>query len=1074
MGNGFDIQKQLLWSVPLEGLHLNGHEDPWPAWLLPEALTAITFLDLRDCGNMPKGPDNLRLPRLAIVTSIPRCLSESLYLSEHLNSNPRGPWDKKKILLKRRQQPKSRAVKIVLVGEGGHGKTSLLNAIRVGTPCPTNPEDRTIHIEKHDLPFGEYDVTFWDFGGQSEYASSQQMFLVGKAMYLLVVGFPDVVVLNPSLSIDEQQTRQRCETTLLRFVRMLQSRVPGAYVQLCVTKIDQVPGCSTAGPQLQNLDFFNQQVVYRDYYRLPTSADPRMEIEFEHKLSVVKQAEQFLLDLVREELNAHVQLGTHRLSVQESVWLVGSVGHEWYPSVQRVVNSLQTMLNEYDPELTVGKRFPLHFQPHMSGSPPSTPKTGHLIRDDWRFAQRYVCALRRNPQDLDAAFAEAEQILNSHPDYTMLLPHNLDRPDCQPRGFVQYCTLVSKFQAFCDTKSHTFIDAAGTPYNLSLESLENALALMELEGQCILTPCAVFLDTNFFIGCLKRLLVPSFTLEWLQTPSACLPKLSEFAKRFMKDREESAFEALQGALLQFLKDGVITWEACMYAWSDLLVEDPRMSPASQITSFIELLEIGGCLIQHPCPLGNDRFKRRWIFSARLPETKPSAALSWSEFDHTFGLECQFHHHGYVPLTLLAHLTNKCAEWIQSVSNAFFAAWRGGVMVKGAAFGLLIEQSDRTIFVREATPLSESLRYLTLVQGWIQTFCEESFRGSVPLFALPKCPRCEQDSSTWHGGCRNCQFIPAELTIFPRSGQLAETPLAVVNSSEGLGVQRPEAIQFLSMFHFGSLTSCAEALRPSNERHAVLIQCIQEISDKLQGFSLTSATPSPVVEGVLTAGSFMSKTYLPYASDLDLIPQVKDLSPLDTDRFFTAMRQFLANLPGFCFERQTSQALHFKMALPDRSFVDIDLVIPRVDPHIPVLGAELNTITQDMVRLAKHWRKTGPKELAGSKAMPSVFIKTVMVRTCEECLAQSSLDPIVSGPEKCYLTIFKKFLERLRELDHLKIAPPGVSTRDKSYVIAPEHPTVNLARYVTCGAELFDYAKDTLVEIENRLARELVA
>lgn len=81
--------------------------------------------------------------------------------------------------------------KVMLLGEGGAGKTSLLRRLYLpGQPLP-NEDQSTRGIEIHPQRFkladgGEFRLNLWDFGGQQIYHATHQFFLTKNALYILV------------------------------------------------------------------------------------------------------------------------------------------------------------------------------------------------------------------------------------------------------------------------------------------------------------------------------------------------------------------------------------------------------------------------------------------------------------------------------------------------------------------------------------------------------------------------------------------------------------------------------------------------------------------------------------------------------------------------------------------------------------------------------------------------------------------------------------------------------------------------------------------------------------------------
>lgn len=81
--------------------------------------------------------------------------------------------------------------KLLILGEGGAGKTSLLRRLyKPDQPLPTE-QDTTkgidIHRYKYTLKNGqEFNLNIWDFGGQEIYHATHQFFLTRRSVYILV------------------------------------------------------------------------------------------------------------------------------------------------------------------------------------------------------------------------------------------------------------------------------------------------------------------------------------------------------------------------------------------------------------------------------------------------------------------------------------------------------------------------------------------------------------------------------------------------------------------------------------------------------------------------------------------------------------------------------------------------------------------------------------------------------------------------------------------------------------------------------------------------------------------------
>ena len=81
--------------------------------------------------------------------------------------------------------------KMLILGEGGAGKTSLLRRLYQPTlPLPEEQETtKGIVIHRHDFPLANgrnFRLNVWDFGGQEIYHATHQFFLTRRSLYVLL------------------------------------------------------------------------------------------------------------------------------------------------------------------------------------------------------------------------------------------------------------------------------------------------------------------------------------------------------------------------------------------------------------------------------------------------------------------------------------------------------------------------------------------------------------------------------------------------------------------------------------------------------------------------------------------------------------------------------------------------------------------------------------------------------------------------------------------------------------------------------------------------------------------------
>ena len=80
-------------------------------------------------------------------------------------------------------------VKVLLVGDGGAGKTSLVKRLLGENVDGNEPQTQGINIRRRILKDGEREIkaNFWDFGGQEIMHATHQFFLSKRSLYILVL-----------------------------------------------------------------------------------------------------------------------------------------------------------------------------------------------------------------------------------------------------------------------------------------------------------------------------------------------------------------------------------------------------------------------------------------------------------------------------------------------------------------------------------------------------------------------------------------------------------------------------------------------------------------------------------------------------------------------------------------------------------------------------------------------------------------------------------------------------------------------------------------------------------------------
>ncbi len=115
--------------------------------------------------------------------------------------------------------------KLLLVGEGGTGKSSLLRALRNDTFDSNLSTTHGIEVDRLQLPSPQHEIILntWDFGGQQIYHATHQFFLTKRSLY--------VVVWNARLGVEQGRLDYWLET--------IKAHAPDVPVLLVATHVDE-------------------------------------------------------------------------------------------------------------------------------------------------------------------------------------------------------------------------------------------------------------------------------------------------------------------------------------------------------------------------------------------------------------------------------------------------------------------------------------------------------------------------------------------------------------------------------------------------------------------------------------------------------------------------------------------------------------------------------------------------------------------------------------------------------------------------------------------------------------------
>ncbi|WP_262382335.1 leucine-rich repeat domain-containing protein, partial [Microcystis aeruginosa] len=186
-----EIPEALAHITSLQGLDLNNNQISE----IPEALTQLTslqrlYLKNNQIREIPEALAHLvNLKRLVLennpITNVPpEIIRQGWGETIWDDGNPQAIFS----YLKNKAKRPLNELKVLLVGEGDVGKTSLLKRLLHNTFNSGEPKTPGINIEKWPLPQKpDIRLNIWDFGGQKVMQTTHQFFLTKRSLYLLVL-----------------------------------------------------------------------------------------------------------------------------------------------------------------------------------------------------------------------------------------------------------------------------------------------------------------------------------------------------------------------------------------------------------------------------------------------------------------------------------------------------------------------------------------------------------------------------------------------------------------------------------------------------------------------------------------------------------------------------------------------------------------------------------------------------------------------------------------------------------------------------------------------------------------------
>ena len=343
--------------------------------------------------------------------------------------------------------------RVVLLGHGESGKTSLQRGLRAGAARPAGKDERTIQLDIYSMALNNAQgdqimLSMWDLAGQPQYAAGLQPYIVPGSLYLLTVPALDVSWLDENYS-----------DVLGRWLDYLQTGAPDAVVQLVLTHCDRLLSDATRDRTHEAFAF-----------------------------TASKQVEWITNGIERHQ--SFIDPEKRTLRVQETVQCISSIaGGE---------ASLTALRNKLENILTV--------------KPPMLPSVGQTIPRTWILAMSYLRSLRDGRDPIAGAKATgnldhkamAAAVANEEKEAK---EKEKTDPTLATSGSMSARELGSKAYITLNEAKHLWTNEIAARMGLPTDGqvLEDALQLLVNQGEIFASSGIIYLQPNYVTRLLKPL-----------------------------------------------------------------------------------------------------------------------------------------------------------------------------------------------------------------------------------------------------------------------------------------------------------------------------------------------------------------------------------------------------------------------------------------------------------------------------------------------------------------------------------------------------------------------------------------